>query len=116
MNLNLHKLKPKPDNSVMLAEIEAVARQMADCYDSASPKAKANMVSFGAALSKQRLRLLAQSSMADRTPAAACEGLTEFEWRRLVAWMRDPKREPSHLAFTAGHARDAASAFEAART
>lgn len=48
--------------------------------------------------------------------AAACEGLTELEWRSLVAWMRDPKREPSHLAFTAGHARDAASAFEAART
>ena len=61
MNLKLHKLKPKPDNSVILAEIEACAKEIAACYEKASPQAQASMVSFGMALAKVRTRLLEQT-------------------------------------------------------
>lgn len=40
--------------------------------------------------------------------------MTAFEFRRLVDWMKDPKRKPANLAFTAGACRDAARAFEQA--
>lgn len=40
------------------------------------------------------------------------DAITAFEYQRLRDWFSDPKRKPSHLAFTAGAARDAASAFE----
>lgn len=45
---------------------------------------------------------------------AACTGLSADEWLRLVAWMRDANRRPAAVSFTAGHLRDAATAFEQA--
>lgn len=41
-------------------------------------------------------------------------GLSPGDYRKLAAWFADPKRKPALTAFTAGAARDAASAFEAA--
>lgn len=48
------------------------------------------------------------------TLPAACPGFSADEWLRLVAWMRDAKRHPAVVSFTAGHLRDAATAFEQA--
>lgn len=42
------------------------------------------------------------------------DNLSEYDWDKLVAWMRDPVRKPANTAFTAGAARDAATAFESA--
>ena len=35
------------------------------------------------------------------------------DWMRLRDWFADPNRKPANIAFTAGAARDAATAFEA---
>ena len=42
------------------------------------------------------------------------DNLTLLEYQRLVAWMKDPKRKPAILEFTASACRDAARAFEEA--
>lgn len=42
------------------------------------------------------------------------DNLSAYDFDRLVSWFRDPHRQPAHLAFTAGAARDAATAFETA--
>lgn len=51
--------------------------------------------------------------------AAACESKVDTfssdEWIRLRDWMADPARRPANSAFTAGPARDAATAFESAQ-
>lgn len=39
--------------------------------------------------------------------------LSASEYERLVAWIKDPKRKPAHIAFTASACRDAARAIEA---
>lgn len=50
---------------------------------------------------------------------AACESKVDTfsadEWIRLRDWMADPARRPANSAFTAGPARDAATAFESAQ-
>lgn len=38
--------------------------------------------------------------------------LTAFEYKHLVAWMKDPNRKPAIIAFTASACRDMARAFE----
>lgn len=40
--------------------------------------------------------------------------ISEIDFTRLRDWFADPQRQPANLAFTAGPARDAAYAFEAA--
>lgn len=39
-------------------------------------------------------------------------GLSPFDYRALVDWMKDPNRKEAIHAFTAGPARDAGRAFE----
>jgi hypothetical protein len=43
------------------------------------------------------------------------DNITASEWKRLRDWFADPQRKPANTAFTAGAARDAATAFESAR-
>lgn len=40
------------------------------------------------------------------------DGLTAFEFERLILWMKDPKRKSAETAFTSGACRDAARCFE----
>jgi len=39
-------------------------------------------------------------------------GLSAFEYKQLVEWMKNPNRKPAYTAFTVGACRDAARAFE----
>lgn len=36
----------------------------------------------------------------------------KFDYKRFLAWLKDPERKPANLAFTAGIERDAAYAVE----
>lgn len=40
--------------------------------------------------------------------------MSPYDYEKLVAWFSDQHRKPAQVAFTAGSARDAATAFEAA--
>jgi hypothetical protein len=41
-----------------------------------------------------------------------CQGMSGFEYERLIEWMKDPKRKPAIIAFTSGHTPPAPPAIE----
>lgn len=59
----------------------------------------------------EEVKNIDDSSLSDQT-GLLYPGLSAFDYSRLVEWMNDPNRKISHIAFTAGCARDAARAFE----
>lgn len=40
------------------------------------------------------------------------DGLSAYDYRKLVEWFIDDNRNPATTAFTAGAAKDAATAYE----
>lgn len=60
------------------------------------------------------LQLKLDRDAAKSTPGES--GLSALDFTRLRDWFADPQRKPAILAFTAGPARDAAAAFESAKS
>lgn len=67
----------------------------------------------GVELCKENGRILAENEDLRIGRLRICD-MSVHDHERLVAWMRDPNRKPADVAFTAGAARSAATAFEEA--